>query len=150
MLIAALVVAVSARPASARPAALQACVDRWNWMHYGGWFVPSAEVPSEPARVRAHPCRIEIAYRLPRSDPSFRYLLGSYFPCRLNRFGAYVCASHAWDTAGRRPLHHLNARFFPKRNGRIVLDQPPERRLATPKPEWVRRYGGRPRLHRPV
>jgi hypothetical protein len=43
-------------------AAQQSCVDRWNWMHYGGWFVGSAEVRWVPARVRANPCRIEIAY----------------------------------------------------------------------------------------
>ncbi len=119
--------------------ALQACVIRWNWMHYGGWFVPSGHVRSEPARVRADPCHIDIAYRFRRGSPQNKHYLGLYFPCGLNRFGAYVCASHTYGVPDGRPLRGLNARYFAS-NGRIVLDHPPGRPVVPVKPEWVRRY----------
>jgi hypothetical protein len=116
----------SGSPPSA--AAQQSCVDRWNWMHYGGWFVASAEVRRVPARVRANPCRIEIAYLLAASGG---HTLVPYFPCSVNRFGAYVCAAHAY---GRLRLSGTNARFFPKRNGWMRLDHPPTHRPLTAKP----------------
>jgi hypothetical protein len=128
-------VARSGSPPSA--AAQQSCVDRWNWMHYGGWFVRSAEVRWAPARVRANPCRIEIAYLLAGSG---RHTLVPYFPCSVNRFGAYVCAAHAYGPANGLRLSGTNARFFPKRNGWMRLDYPRTHRPVTAKPSWVRRY----------
>src|SRR6266545_2886274 len=113
--------------------ALQACVIRWNWMHYGGWFVPSGHVRSEPARVRADPCHIDIAYRFRRGSPQNKHYLGLYFPCGLNRFGAYVCASHTYGVPDGRPLRGLNARYFAS-NGRIVLDHPPGLTVAPARP----------------
>jgi hypothetical protein len=107
-------------------------------MGYGGSF-GRPEMVSLPAKVDANPCRVEIAYRLPRSDPAARAALGFFFPCRLNRFGAYVCASHAdgaWDDPPRRGY---NARFWIRR-GILRLDRPPARRPVVRKLEWVRRY----------
>lgn len=118
------------------PRDLQACVDRWNWMNYRGHFARGVV----PAKVQARPCRIEIAYALRKSDPGYRrYLRTIYFPCTVNRFGAFICPEHAWGTPKDPPRTGHNARFFP-RTGQIQLDHPPARRLSTPRPEWVRRY----------
>jgi len=118
--------------------ALQHCVDRFDWMRYGGWFGDPAHV-TVPAKVVARPCRIEIAYRLRRADKAYRDYLGLFFPCRVNRFGAYVCAEHAAGLPGRPARKGYNARYF-IRTGSIRLDRPPRRPVATPKPRWVRRY----------
>jgi hypothetical protein len=122
--------------ATASPAELEACVERWNWMNYRHWFGYSVA----PARVQAAPCRVEIAYALPRTDRLHRlYLRSTYFPCLVNRFGAFVCPEHAAGRPnGPRRFGH-NARFFP-RNGRIELDTPPARAVTVRKPDWVRRY----------
>jgi hypothetical protein len=117
-------------------AQLQACVDRWNWLHYNGWFGHSRNT-SIPARVQARPCRLEVAYQPHRHDN--RAFRASYFPCRLNRLGAYVCASHAHGLPNDPPRRGHNARYS-ARSGRIRLDRPPARPVATPKPDWVRRY----------
>lgn len=115
---------------------LRACVDRWNWMHYDGMFGDRRHT-SIPARVQAGPCSIEVAYR-PRAEGN-RPFLSAYFPCRLNRFGAYDCAEHAHGLPADPPRRDHNARYS-VRSGRIRLDQPPARPVATPMPGWVRRY----------
>jgi hypothetical protein len=118
------------------PQALQACVERWNWMNYRGHFADGVA----PAKVRTRPCRVEIAYTLPRSDPLYRlYLRTIYFPCAVNRFGAFVCPEHALGRPTDPPRKGHNARYFPL-TGRIQLDRPPAQPVATPKPDWVRRY----------
>jgi hypothetical protein len=114
----------------------QACVDRWNWMNYRGNFAYSVA----PTKVEAHPCRIEIAYALPRSEHDYRlYVRSLYFPCSVDRFGAYVCTEHAIGIPGGPPRTGHNARYFPT-TGRIRLDHPPSRAVATAKPAWLRRY----------
>lgn len=123
---------------SVSPALLQPCVDRWNWMHLEDRFV-NDRLESVPAKVQARPCRVEVAYRFRHSDPAYRDYLGTYFPCSLNRFGAYVCASHALGSPGDPPRRGFNARYW-KRSGRLRLDRPPAGPVATPKPDWVRRY----------
>jgi hypothetical protein len=128
---------VACSGSSPSAAAQQSCVDRWNWMNYGGWFVGSAEVRWVPARVRANPCRIEIAYLVAAGGG---HGLVPYFPCFVNRFGAFVCAAHAYGAANGLRLSRSNARFFPKRNGWMRLDRPPTQRPVTAKPSWVRRY----------
>jgi hypothetical protein len=138
-----IVVAVGAGSSVARSgsspsaAAQQSCVDRWNWMHYGGWFVGSAEVRWAPTRVRTNPCRIEIAYLVTAGGGRG---LAPYFPCVVNRFGAFVCAAHAYGAANGSRLSRSNATFFPKRNGSMRLDRPPTQHPLTAKPSWVRRY----------
>jgi hypothetical protein len=128
-----------AHEAASSPAALlQACVERWNRLHYDHAFVLPPQ-RSVPARVRAKPCRIEIDYRLSRSDSLYKSYLGMYFPCALNRFQAYVCAEHADGRPGARPRRNQNARYF-ARDGTIRLNRPPARAVSVPKPDWVRRY----------
>ena len=107
-------------------------------MHFAGWFgaYPNASVP---AKVGSQPCRIEIAYRFRRSDPAYPHYLGTYFPCSLNRFGAYVCASHAFGLPDDPPRPGYNARYS-SRSGSLRLDRPPQRVDATPRPDWVSRY----------
>jgi hypothetical protein len=138
----ALIVGASAHASSSRPqtgvVARQHCVDRFNWMNYRGSFGFQPNI-SVPAKAEARPCRIEIAYRLLRSDPDYRVYLGTYFPCSLNRFDAYVCAEHALGAPGRPPRAGYNARYF-IRSGSIRLDHPPRRPVTTEKPGWVRRY----------
>lgn len=134
--------ASAARAASlsrSRPAALQACANRWNWMNYDGWFAGGRSSGTAPAKVSASPCRVEIAYRPYGSASENRDFLGSYFPCTLNRYGAYVCASHAYGMFGDPPRKGFNARYFIK-TGVIRLNHPPARAVVTPKPDWVRRY----------
>ncbi len=92
-----------------------------------------------PAKVQARPCRIEIAYRVERSDPAYKHYLGTYFPCTVNRFGAFRCPEHAYGVPDDPPRTGFNARFFP-RTGRIRLHHPPVIPVATPKPDWVRLY----------
>lgn len=115
--------------------AIQACADRWNWMNYRGHF--AREVV--PAKVQARPCRIEVPYRLERADPAYKHYLGTYFPCKVNRFGAFVCPGHAYGLPDDPPRTGFNARFFP-RTGQIRLYHPPAAALVTPKPDWVRLY----------
>jgi hypothetical protein len=127
----------SSHRAKPSPAALrQACVERWNWMHYAHLHVNNRSVP---ATVRAKPCRIEIDYRLSRSDPLYASFLGTYFPCTLNRYLAYVCASNAYGVPDARPRTGQNARYF-TRNGAIRLNRPPTRPVSVSKPDWVLRY----------
>lgn len=121
-------------PASLR----QACVERWNWLHYDHAFVPSPN-RTAPVTVKIRPCRIEIDYRLSRSDSLYKSYLGMYFPCALNRFGAYVCTTHALGLPGARPRSGHNARYFVK-DGAIRLNRPPPESISVPKPDWVRRY----------
>jgi hypothetical protein len=128
----------SSGPESVSAALLQACVDRWNWMHFRGRFVPEDHI-SVPAKVKARPCRVEVAYRLQRSDRLYREYLGFFFPCSVNGFGAFVCASHAVGLPGDPPRRGYNARYF-RRSGRLRLSNPPARPVATEKPDWVRRY----------
>jgi hypothetical protein len=89
--------------------------------------------------LKAKPCRIEIDYRLSRSDPFYVSYLGTYFPCALNRYLAYVCASHAYGLRNDRPRRGQNARYF-ARNGAIRLNRPPSRPVSVSKPDWVRHY----------
>ena len=65
--------------------------------------------------------------------------LSIYFPCSLNRFGAYVCPEHAVGLPGGPPRTGHNGRYFAK-DGKIRLNRPPARPIAVPKPAWVRRY----------
>ncbi len=98
-----------------------------------------------PAKVQARPCRIEIAYRVERSDPAYKHYLGTYFPCTVNRFGAFRCPEHAYGVPDDPPRTGFNARFFP-RTGRIRLHHPPVIPVATPKPSIVR-AGSAPDSH---
>jgi hypothetical protein len=125
----------------ATPAMLrQACVVRWNWLHYGHEFVPSpAPNATAPVVVRVKPCRIEVDYRLSRSDPNYKSYLGMYFGCVLNRFQAYVCDSHAIGLPGDPPRKGQNGRYFVK-DGTIRLNRPPVRPIAVSKPGWAKRY----------
>lgn len=117
---------------------LQMCVTRWNWMHFQGWFGLEGNA-SVPATVRAEPCRVAIDYRLRPSDPAYNDYLGTFFPCSVNRFGAYVCASHALGIPGDPARTGQNADYFIRR-GRLQLRRPPARPVVTKKPDWVRRY----------
>jgi hypothetical protein len=117
--------------------ALQQCVDRWNWMHYHGAFSPTGAVV--PARVATHPCRIKVAYRFEKSNPAYKHYLSTYFPCRLNRYGAFVCALHASGPVNGPPLRGLNASWDPGL-GVMRLYDPPAHSVPAAKPEWVRRY----------
>jgi len=74
-----------------------------------------------------------------RSDPAYKHYLGTYFPCTVNRFGAFRCPEHAYGVPDDPPRTGFNARFFP-RTGRIRLHHPPVIPVATPKPDWVRLY----------
>jgi hypothetical protein len=89
--------------------------------------------------VKTKPCRVEIDYRFSRSDPLYKEYLGTYFPCALNRFGAYVCAEHAVGLPRDPPRTGQNARYFFK-NGTIRLNRPPTGPVPLTKPDWVRRY----------
>jgi hypothetical protein len=121
------------------PAALrQACVERWDWLHYDHAFVPSPG-QTAPVTVRIEPCRIEIDYRFSRSDPAYKHYLGTYFPCALNRFGAYVCTEHALGLPDAPPRTGQNARYF-SNDGTIRLHRPPTHPISVAKPDWVRRY----------
>jgi hypothetical protein len=125
-----------ARPS---PASLrQACVERWNWLHYDHAFVPSP-ARTAPATVKTKPCRIEIDYRFSRSDPAYKHYLGTYFPCALNRYGAYVCTEHALGLPDDPRRTGQNARYFFK-DGTIRLKRPPTHPITITKPDWVRRY----------
>jgi hypothetical protein len=115
--------------------AIQACADRWNWMNYRAQF--AYEVV--PAKVQAKPCRIEIAYRLKRRDPGYKHYLGTYFPCTVNRHGAFRCPEHAVGRPDDPPRTGFNARFSPL-TGRIRLYHPPSAPIATSRPDWVRSY----------
>jgi hypothetical protein len=92
-----------------------------------------------PATVRADPCRVEIDYRLPRTDRNYSDYLGMYFPCSVNRFGAYVCASHAFGLPGDPPRTKQNARYVAA-TGTIRLDRPPSHPVSVREPACVRRY----------
>ena len=124
----------STHRAAPSPAALrQACVERWNWLHYDHAFVPPPN-RSAPVTVKTRPCRIEIDYRLSRYDPLYKTYLGMYFPCVLNRFLAYVCAEHATGLPGARPRRGQNGRYFAP-TGRIQLRRPPTEPVSVPKPD---------------
>jgi hypothetical protein len=131
--------AVAARGATglSRPQALQQCVDRWNWMNYRGGFSPERNVV--PVKVQAHPCRIEIAYRFKKSDPAYKHYLSTYFPCHVNRFGAFVCPEHAYGIPDGPPRTGFNARWNP-RVGVMRLSNPPAHRIPAAKPAWIRQY----------
>ncbi len=122
---------------SAEPSAdavRQACVERWNWMHYVGDFV---ELPnrSVPVTVRINPCRIEIDYRLPDAP----HIKSLYFPCGLNQFQAYVCTEHALGLPAGPPRTGQNGRYF-SATGRIHLDRAPQHPVTAPRPAWIKRY----------
>jgi hypothetical protein len=115
---------------------LQVCAERWNWMNYRGHFARGVV----PAKVQARPCRVEIAYGLRKSDSLYRlYLRTIYFPCTVNQFGAFECPEHAYGTPTDPTRTGRNARYHPL-TGQIKLNHPPAQPVATPKPDWVRRY----------
>lgn len=116
----------------------QGCVVRWNWLHYDHAFVVSPN-RTAPVTVKTNPCRIEIDYRLSRSDPLYKSYLGMYFRCTLNQFQAYVCDGHARGLPNERPRRGQNARYF-FRTGRIRLNRPPAKPVLSAKPRWVSRY----------
>jgi hypothetical protein len=104
--------------------ATQACLERWNWMHYSGFFDAKGSVR---AWVRVQPCRVEVAA-----------FATNFFSCSETRFGGIACALHASGTLSSTRLRHYNARLY-SQSGRIVLDHSlPDAQVT--KPGWVQRY----------
>lgn len=118
----------TAAPISATTAALQACTDRFNWMNFSGWYGLSPV----PARVQASPCRVTIAYGTSAAEQSLS------FPCVLDSYGAYSCASHAVGQMNGPPLQGANATYYGK-SGVLRLTTP-GRVGAAPKPDWMKEY----------
>jgi hypothetical protein len=103
----------------------QLCVERWNAtkMRWGG--------RNTIAIVRAWPCRLRLAYSFGNEPPRRR----NHFRCRMNRFGADRCDSHAqgpgYDPGG------WNATL---RSYVMGLNHPPKHRLPFKPPPWALRY----------
>jgi hypothetical protein len=105
---------------------LQQCVDRWNVQHIWFWAKPGTSV-----QIKAGPCRTAIQYS---------YVKTYYFPCSLNRAGAYSCASHAFDPAAGDPPGPTSWNATTSAAGVLRLLTPPRRTLANHWPNWMRAY----------
>lgn len=114
----------------------QWCVNRWNQMRMG--WPPTIALVSTTV-----PCRLELAYSsqghcseantVPQS-PHWCVDRQNGFPCRLNLFGAYRCATHAVPTR----VTKWNATLTSARG--IALNRPPASRVRTPAPAWTLKY----------
>ncbi len=117
--------AISSATSVSSPKTVQACAVRFGWMHYQRYFTRG----DARARVKAGPCEVDIIY-----SPSTPNL---YFPCTVNSFGAYECATHAVGQAADPPLTGLNA-VFHSSTGTVTVAHAPK--VAVAKPGWVRTY----------
>jgi hypothetical protein len=124
---------------------LQRCADRWNQMRMDAR--PTIAIVSARGR-----CSVTLAYGFPISyretstctmpykvvsgPPLMCRTLKYAFYCRVNKYGAYACTTHATEPR-HGALRGWNATLS---GGTLALDHPPRHHPSTPLPSWAAQY----------